>query len=297
MTDNVDPYRYGAPDPLPRASNPTGKQIIGASWRLLREDRHLLWLPVMSTVSGLLTAAVFFAPGYLLADSIVDQRRIGIYIGAACAGFALSVVSIFFQSALVIGAFQRADGQRPTLRGVLGQAWARKRQILAWAVVTSTVGALIRLVEQRLGVVGKLLGFLGGLAWAIATFLAVPVLIAEGTGPVDAVKRSSDLIRRTWGTSLRTTLRVGVGVTLLIIPLIMITFTGIGMILAGSVALGVFVLAIGIAGIVALSSVVSAVTTYARAMIYRFAAGQPVPGIPAELFAGSFVRKRRRFRR
>ncbi|WP_375499176.1 DUF6159 family protein [uncultured Jatrophihabitans sp.] len=296
MTDGVDPYRYGPPEP-PATSNPTGKQVVSASWRLLREDRQLLWLPAISTVTGLLAAAAFFVPGYLLGDAVVGHRRAGVYVGAAFAGFALSVISIFFQSALVIGAFERAAGRRPTLGGVLSAAWDRKGQILAWAVVTSTVGAVIRAVEQRLGIVGKLLGFLGGITWAIATFLAVPVLIAERTGPIESVKRSSELIRQTWGTSLRTTLRVGIGATLVSIPLLVVGIVGAAVAEAGSLPLGIVLIVLGFGSFVALLSVIGAITTYARALIYRYATQQPVPGIPTAFFAGTFVPKRRRFRR
>jgi hypothetical protein len=297
MTEGFDPYRYGPPNEPAASAGPTGKQIVWASWRLLREDRQLLWLPMISAATGLLAAAILFVPGYLLGSAVTSHRHVNVYVGVVFAGFAVSVISIFFQSALVIGAFERAEGRRPTLGGVLARAWAAKTQILGWAVATSTVGAVVRVVEQRLGIIGKILGFLGGFAWAIATFLAVPVLVAERVGPVDAVKRSAQLIRNTWGTSLRTTVRVGIGATLLTIPLLLVMFMGIGILIAGPVAVGVIVLVIDAASLVILLSLVSAVTMYARAMIYRYATEQPVPGIPNNLFAGAFAPRRRRRRR
>ena len=296
MTDAVDPYRYGPPTEPPPGT-PTGKQLVRASWGLLRQDPQLLWLPALSTITGLIAGAAFFVPGFLLGDAVTGRHRLAFYVGAVFAGFALSVISIFFQSALVIGAFQRADGQQPTFDGVLAAAWERKGQILAWALVTSTVGAVIRAVEQRLGVAGKLLGFLGGIAWGIATFLAVPVLIAERTGPIASVTRSSELIRRTWGTSLRTTLRVGIAATLLAIPLMIVAVAGVVAALGGSLPIGILLAIVGVGGLVALGSLTTAVTTYARALIYRYATQQPVPGVPNALLAGTFVAKRRRFGR
>ena len=38
-----------------------------------------------------------------------------------------------------------------------------------------------------------------GTAWAVATYLAVPSLAVEGVGPIEALKRSAGLIRKTWG--------------------------------------------------------------------------------------------------
>jgi hypothetical protein len=111
----------------------------------------------------------------------------------ALAAFGASVVPIYFQAALVIGAFERADGGDPTLRGVLAQAWAIRGRIPSWAIVTTLVGTAIRALEDRIGRVGKIIGFLAGVAWSVASFLAVPVLVAEGLGPIASVKRSADL--------------------------------------------------------------------------------------------------------
>jgi hypothetical protein len=54
---------------------------------------------------------------------------------------------------------------------------------------------------------------------------------------------------------------------------------------------------VGFVGLLALVMVFSAVSTYARALIYRYATGLPVPGIDPSLFVGVFRQKRsgRRF--
>jgi hypothetical protein len=197
----------------------------------------------------------------------------------------------------VIGANQRADGGDPTLRGVLAQAWTHRAKILSWAALTTSVGVVIRAVEQRLGIVGNILGFLGGIAWAIASFLVVPVVIVEDLGPIDAVKRSAHLIRQTWGTSLRTTLRFGFIQLLLILPAIAVLVIGIVAVASGStvgIVLGVVLILLGVAAILVLGMVFSAISTYARAMIYRYATGRPVPGVDPQLFAGVFRAKRSR---
>jgi hypothetical protein len=49
-------------------------------------------------------------------------------------------------------------------------------------------------------------------------------------------------------------------------------------------------------GLFAASAVFSAIASYARAMVYRYATGRPVPGIPAAAFAGVFTPRRGRRR-
>jgi hypothetical protein len=287
--------------PAPSAdSRPTGKQLLSASWSLLCQDRELLWLPVLAAVTGLLVAGILFVPGFVLGRTFGGRNdALGGWVGGVLAAFALSVVAVYFQAALVMAANQRADGGEPTLRGALHAAWTKRGPILKWAVVTTTVGVVIRAIEERLGVLGKIVGLLGGVAWAIASFLVVPVLVAEDLGPIAGVKRSAQLIREHWGTSLRTTLRFGVMQILMALPAVVVIIIGGGVLANGTsagVVVGVLLLSIGLLALVGLSLVFSAITSYARAMIYRYATGQPVPGIDPHLFTGVFRQKRSRRR-
>jgi hypothetical protein len=282
----------------PVSSSPTGKELLRATWGLLRQDRELLWLPVLATVGALIAAGVLFAPGFALGYGLGNGDA-GAVLGGALAAFGSGAIAIYFQAALVIGANQRADGGDPTVRGVLIEAWALRARILKWALVSTTVGVVIRTLEQRLGVVGRIIGFLGGVAWAIATFLVVPVLVAEDLGPVDAVKRSSQVLKSTWGTSVRSTLRFGLIQLAVLVPAIVVIFIGAAMISSGGAAaivLGVVLLLAAVLVILAVSMLASAVTGYARALIYRYATGAPVQGISPALFAGAFTpKKSRRF--
>ena len=284
---------------MSQAGPASGRQILAASWTMLKTDRALLWLPVISALASLLAALILFVPGFLVARTVGDSDSVGGWVGGALAAFGASLVAIYFQAALVIGAFQRADGHQPTLGGVLAEAWRMRGPVLSWALLTSTVGVAVRALEQRVGVLGQILGFLGGLAWAIVSFLVVPVVVAEGLGPVAALKRSAQLLRDTWGTSLRTTVRFGVIQVLVLVGLMAAFAVGLVLVFTGpavSTVAGVLVLLLVVVGFVAVVTIFSAVSTYARALIYRYAAGLAVEGVPQAAFAGAFVAKQRRRR-
>ncbi len=270
-----------------------------ASWRLLRQDRELLWLPVLATITGFFAALLLFAPGFAIGWFVGgDQHHSwGGWVGGVFAAFAASVVAIYFQAALVIGANQRADGGDPSVGSVLAETWKHVGRILAWAALTTTVGVGIRALQQRLGILGTIFGFLGQVAWAIASFFVVPILIAEDLGPIAAVKRSTQLIRDTWGTSVRTTLRLNFGFVLLLLAPIAVIALGIVIVTSGTtvgVAVGLLLIVIAVIALLVLTMVFSAISTYARALIYRYATGRPVPGIDPHLFAGAFAPKRSR---
>jgi hypothetical protein len=269
---------------------------------MLRQDRELLWLPVLGSLAGLVAAGILFVPGWFIGGALggTDHHSWAGTLGGVLAVAAATIVSIFFQAALVIGANERSEGGDPTLRGVLRAAWERRGRILSWGLMTTTVGFAIRALERRLGIFGNILGFLAGLAWAIASFLVVPVVIAEDLGPVAAVKRSAQLIKDTWGTSLRTTVRFGfIQIGLFLIPAAL-GFIGAIVIASGSTAglvLGVVLILAAVLGFLALAMVFSAIGSYARALIYRYATGRPVPGIDPALFTGVFTPKKRLRRR
>jgi hypothetical protein len=292
------PPPYGAPQPKRGLyAGPTGRALLTASWRMLRQDSELVWLPVLGSIFGLIAAGILFVPGWFLGDALGGSAHHSwaAWIGGVLAAFGASIVSIFFQAALVAGANERADGGDPTLGSAVAAAWARRGRILSWAVLTTTVGMAIRTVERRLGILGNLVGILAGLAWAIATFLVVPVLVSEDLGPVDAVKRSADLIKSNWGTSLRTTLRFGFIQFVVTVPAILLGVIGIALATGGSggrVAVGVVLILVAVVALVAMVMVFSAIGSYARALIYRYATGRPVPGVDAALFAGVFRPKR-----
>ena len=60
------------------------------------------------------------------------------------------------------------------------------------------------------------------------------------------------------------------------------------------IAVGLLLIVVGIIAFVALAMVFSAISTYARALIYRYATGRTVPGIDPQLFAGAFRPRRGR---
>jgi hypothetical protein len=288
-------YAYGQQPPRPQqpaiGTPATGKALFTACWKMLQQDKQLLWLPIIGFVGAVVAAVALFVPGFFLGDGLGgdDGTRFGVYVGGILGGFAASFVSIYFQAALIIGANMRADGYEPTVGNTLRAAGRLAGKILAWAVVTTTVGAAIRAIEQRFGPIGRILGIVAGIAWAIASYLVLPVIVVEGLGPVAAVKRSSQLLKQTWGTGLRTNVRAGlIQLALMIIPILAIV-AGIFLII-NTPALGIGLAAVGVIALFAIGLVFGAINGYARTLIYRYATGRPIPLAP-ELISVAFTAK------
>ena len=77
----------------------------------------------------------------------------------------------------------------------------------------------------------------------------------------------------------------------MLVPVV-VAVVGIAAVASGStiaVAIGVLLIIAAVAGFFGLAMVFTAIGSYARALIYRYSTGRPVPGIDPALFAGVFT--------
>ena len=89
-------------------------------------------------------------------------------------------------------------------------------------MITTIVGTILRALEERSGQLGRFVINLVGMAWAVTTFLVIPVIIIENQGAIDSTKRSVDLFRRTWGENLAGQVGFGVFGLLVFLPLVVV---------------------------------------------------------------------------
>lgn len=275
-------------------------RLIGASWQVLRSDRELLILPVMSALATLTVVSTFFAAAFaagvfevLQGSRVVEAPGLSFY--AWCFGFYVVqyTVVIFFNTALIGAALQRLDGGDPTLSSALDLASSRIGAILGYAVIAATVGVLLRAIAERLGFLGWLLGVAAGLAWTITTFLVVPVLAAEGIGPVAAIEKSVSLLRQTWGENLIGSAGISLVMSLVAAAIMVVGgFGGVVCVGRGDVALGVSLLAFSGVLLLAVLLVGAALSAVYQAAVYYYAvAGEPPRGFDRDLLRGAFGRK------
>ena len=246
-------------------------QLVGASWEVLRQDAELLVLPVLSGLASLVAIATFAVP---VVSSWGAQEPTALsYLLLAVAYFGLASITVFFNAALVSAADERLRGGDPTLASALRGASRRLPQVLAWGAVSATVSVILQAVEERLGVVGSIVTSLLGMAWAVVTFLVLPVFVLEGVGVGAAVRRSAELLRRTWGENV--TAQVGFAVVG-VVPVVLAVVLGAAGVAAGGAAA---VAGITVAVVVlALSAVVlSALSMVFQTALYHYATAGDAP--------------------
>jgi hypothetical protein len=228
-------------------------ELVKASWSVLLADKELVIFPIISFFALALVTVTFFLPmlfaGFFDAIFAGGAQVLGILV-AFLFYIALYFVTFFFNSALVGAAMIRLEGGDPTVGDGLRIAFDHIGSIFGYAVIAATVGVVLRTISERSGILGRLIIGLVGFVWNVATFLVVPVLVMEKVGPIDGVKRSASLLKKTWGEQLVGNFSIGLIFGLLIFATMM--GTGALAVLTAVAGFGWLALVVTLLGVVAL---------------------------------------------
>ena len=270
--------------------------LIKASAGVLSKDKELLVFPLLSSVCTLIVAAAFLLPAFGM-GALDGLREGGMSATAYLFAFLFYLVQyfviFFFNSALVGAAMIRLEGGDPTLGDGLRIASSKVVPILGYAAIAATVGMILRAIQERAGFLGRIVAGLIGVAWTLASFLVVPVLVSRDVGPIDAVKESAVLLKKTWGENLIG--QGGVGLVFGFIFFALIILGGGAIIAAATTGNGVLiglVVAVVIVAMLLAGLVQAALSGIYSAALYRYAVGAgDSEGFNAQLLGQAFRTK------
>jgi Family of unknown function (DUF6159) len=244
-------------------------QLVGQSYRILMRDKELMILPLISgLVMAVAVASFFLAFGLIGAG--VERRAPEFYIPMLLMYIVTYAIGIFFQAAVIAGATERMRGGDPTVGSALAAARRRLGPIVMWAVLAGTVGMVLRAIQDRVGFVGKIVAGLAGVAWSLATFFIVPVLVLEDKSIKDSFLQSVSVFKKTWGETVSG--GVGLGIAAFVAWVALFALVALFATVAGPLALVVF-----IAGAILLAIFFSTLQGIYLASLYRFATEGAVP--------------------
>lgn len=263
-----------------------------AAWSALRQDKELLSLPIVGGVASLLSLVPLFIIVLIFGskDDGSDPSAVMIVVGVLTA-FLVAIVTTFFAVALAAGAHERMGGGNPTVKSAMAVAWKRKKGVIGWALLSTTVGLILQAIKDNVKGAGAIISFLGDLAWAVASFFAIPIIAANDVGPIEALKSSVATMKQRWGSSARVQLRLGlyglaVGVAVILAVVV------VAMVAQASAVLAVLVGVVLGAVVLYALLLLSAVSAYARVALYRYSAGMPTPGFGSNLLESAVVQGR-----
>jgi len=267
--------------------------MMSACWQVLKADKSLLLFPLVSGICCLLLLASFAIPLYTTnhwqppgrnAETIQQVTYYGtLFLFYVCNYF----VVVFFNSAIVACATIRMRGGNPTIGDGFRAAATRLPVIAGWAILSATVGLVLRVIEDRSEKIGRIVSGLLGAAWTLVSFLVVPILVVENKNPFTALKESTALLKKTWGEQLAGNFGFGLLSFLLAIPAVVLIVLGF---FSGSPIAIAACIAFAIIYLIVLALVSSALQSIFQAALYLYARDGKVPdGFEAELLGNAMA--------
>ena len=261
--------------------------LMSECWQVLKQDKSLLVFPLISGICCLLLLASFAVPLYTTGNwqppghDATAQRQVA-YYGTLFAFYVGNYfIVVFFNAAIVACAASRMGGGNPTIGDGLRAATSRLPVIAGWALVSATVGLVLRIIEDRSEKIGQIVAGLLGMAWTVVSFLVVPILVVENKGPIAALQDSTALLKKTWGEQLVSNFSFGIIFFLLAIPAFALIILGFYL---GGAAVIITCAGVAVIYLIVLGLVQSALQAIFQTALYLYARdGQVPPGFHADV--------------
>lgn len=277
--------------------------LTKVSFRVIGQDKELLLFPLIGMVLsvGYLLALLYPTIWLEMSRDGSMQWDVADYIVTFIAYLGLSFIGTFSNMCIVYTAKTRFAGGNATFGESVSFSLGRIHQVLAWATVAATVGLVFRMIDdaaERAGGVGKIVvgvlrGILG-MVWSAITMFVVPSMVYRGTGPIDAIKDSIRVLKKTWGESIVRSLGFGL-VEFLFLLIGMLAF---GSAIAGVVSMGAgspAILAVVVLGVMYFMGVVFVFMLahmIFNTALYAYASeGAMAPGYDSEMLRSAFRTK------
>lgn len=265
-------------------------EVGAATLRAVMRDRWvILVLLVGSFTTFLISALVGLA--FVLAGFASPHASPVINAIAMVVTIAVTVsVTQLYVSVVIAAAWTRAQGGQPTFRSSMAIVWSRRRQLAAWAAVSTVVFIVMKSIEH-IRIVGLIAGLVGELAWSVTTMFALPLVVVEGSMPLATLKRSARLLRENFGFGIGYSAGFGLLRMVVVLPVLFLSgglFVGgvIGVVSStGAVLLGASLLALLLAAVIfaLVVGVSAAFGQYINFAIFRLATEESVPGLDPRL--------------
>lgn len=187
-------------------------ELTKTSFGVIKKDKELIVYPTLSMIFSLIFILAMLFPTIII--KILDEMKVspfGIleYTLIFLTYLGLAFIATFFNVCVVYTASMRFSGKNATLGGSTKFAFSKIHLILLWSLVSATVGLLLRGIERigdRSRGAGRIIVYITrsllGVLWSIVSIFVVPIMVYQNVGPFKAIKKSVQILKKTWGESL-----------------------------------------------------------------------------------------------
>ncbi len=266
------------------------------TFRFISADKEMLAVPIITGFAQFFLIGVviliMIANGYSFASLEEERPLTGVeYLYM----FFLYVVSAFTvayaQATITHIVYTRMHDGDATLRQGLAVAMRHAPALFVWAIISSTVGIILRTIAERSQLLMKIVVALIGATWSVLTYFVVSAIVIDHKAPFDAIRHSGSVFRRTWGETLVTNFSLGLVFTLVIV-VFAVALTGLYMIMGSGGGMFILCLLLFFLGLLLIILVSSVLNSVLRTLLYVYATSGKVPAnFNAELLEHMLSRK------
>jgi len=182
-----------------------GWEIAKTSMKVLNANRQLIIFPILSglTLGGVIASSIYYVYSSRGEEFIASHlNNTVVYSSLFCFYIVSYFIIAFFNMALIHCTHLYFKGEEASVSKGLSFSAGRIGRIFAWSVFAATVGTVLRAIQDNLGWLGRILISIVGIAWSVGTFFVVPILAYEDLGPIDAFKKSVEMMKKEWGETI-----------------------------------------------------------------------------------------------
>jgi hypothetical protein len=275
------------------------KMILTESWAILKQDKEVMWFPVLSALVASFAVLVLIIGYYIvvlgnnidaLSENGSEQGPVVMYATLLVFYLVTFFITNYFQAGMLTIIAARLKGQNLGFKDGIRGANKSLGKLFVWSLISATVGVILKVIEDRGKVFGTIVSLVLGAAWNILTFFSLPALIVGETSITDSFKESAAIIRKTWGEAI--IVNFGVGLMLgLFVAVVLIVAAVLCFVFPTPVAIAI-ILGLGLITIVAASVVSSTLGVIFKLALYEFAKTGTIPtGFSAALVQGAIQKK------
>lgn len=274
--------------------------IVKESWNILKQDKEIMWFPVVSGIVSLIAVIILAAFFYLMfSGGSVDSTQVRegdiesnvlLYACLLLYYFVMFLIINFFQAGLFIVVQGRFNGQSLSFKDGINGAKERLNSIVAWSLISASVGVILQMIADRFKWIGEIVSGIFGAAWNILTYFSLPSLIIGKTGVKDSFKESASIIRKNWGETI--IVNFGVGLVFGIAGFLIFALCVGIVVIIPSLIVFVTVAILFVIAITAMSIVSSTLSSIFKLAIYNYAkTGQIPQGFSSNVVMGAIKSK------
>ena len=185
-------------------------RLFKTSYRVASKDKELIYLQLIATaitvVGGFIIWGLMFSIFWDFNSNTFRSQGAFYTIASLLTYWLFGTVFSYYNGAQILVVYERITGGAPTVESSLAAVKPFRANLFKWGMLTATVSFLltipIAIANSGGTIVLGIMAIIIEVVLYIITFLVLPVIVFEKLNLVQAVKRSAQLLKKTWELQL-----------------------------------------------------------------------------------------------